>query len=126
MKRPLQVLCAEDNSQIGEVMVCMLENAGHTAIHAPDGVVAWEMLNANLIAFDVLVTDHQMPGFTGLELVQRLREKVFHGRIYVYSAAIKPAEEQAYRRQRVDGIFSKSVGIAEFLRAVEMAPASVS
>jgi CheY-like chemotaxis protein len=120
MKRRLQVLCAKDNSQIGEVMVCILEDAGHTAIHATDGVVAWEMLNANLMTFDVLVTDHQMPGFTGLELVQRLREKVFNGRIYVYSSRVQPADEEAYRQQRVDGIFSKNLGIEEFLRAVEI------
>ena len=71
--RPLHILCADDNVILGEIMLCLLAREGHWVEQVGDGAKAWDRLSADIDSFDVLVTDHQMPGLTGLELVERLR-----------------------------------------------------
>lgn len=118
---PLHILCAEDDRFFREAVTGLLESAGHQVCAAENGHAAWDILLEKMDHIDVVVTDHKMPGFTGLELVQLLRQTTFRGRIYVYSSLLKPVEEHGYRDLRVDGIFSKNVALAELLRAVEEA-----
>ncbi len=118
---PLHILCAEDDRFFREMVTDLLESAGHKVCAAENGHAAWDILLEKMDRIDVVVTDHRMPGFTGLELVQLLRQTTFRGRIYVYSSLLKPVEEHGYRDLRVDGIFSKNIALAELLRAVEEA-----
>jgi len=118
---PLRILFAEDNRFFRDAVRGLLESAGHQVRAAENGHEAWDILLGEMDRIDVVVTDHQMPGFTGLELVQLLRQTIFRGRIYVYTALLKPAEEQGYLGLRVDGIFSKNIALGELLRAVEEA-----
>ncbi len=116
---PLHILCAEDDRFFREAVTGLLESAGHRVCTAENGHAAWVILLEEMDRIDVVVTDHQMPGFTGLELVQLLRQTTFRGRIYVYTSLLKPAEEHGYRGLRVDGIFSKNIALTELLWAVE-------
>ena len=49
--------------------------------HVRDGLEAWDRLSADIGHFDVLVTDHEMPGLKGGELVELARQAGFAGRI---------------------------------------------
>jgi CheY-like chemotaxis protein len=118
---PLHILCAEDDRFFRDAVTGLLESAGHRVCAAENGPAARDILLEEMDCIDVVVTDHQMPGFTGLELVQLLRQTTFRGRIYVYASLLKPAEEHGYRGLRVDGIFSKNIALTELLRVVENA-----
>jgi two-component system chemotaxis response regulator CheY len=107
--RILKILCAEDHEQICELLKKVLSEAGHEVECVFDGQAAWERLSADLSAFDVLITDHQMPRLSGLGLVQRLRETPFAGRIVVESGNLTPELEEAFRALRVDRIVHKPI-----------------
>ena len=66
------ILVAEDNPALAIVVRFHLERAGFKVTVATDGAEAWELLQAQ--AFDVVVTDQQMPGLSGAELCQRMRQ----------------------------------------------------
>ncbi|QDT69047.1 Alkaline phosphatase synthesis transcriptional regulatory protein PhoP [Planctomycetes bacterium MalM25] len=68
---PKLALVAEDNAALRRVIAFTLRNAGFEVTAACDGQVAWE--SAEHEAFDLVVTDQQMPNLNGLELVERLR-----------------------------------------------------
>src|SRR6186713_195069 len=87
--RPLHILYAEDLKQLRDFMGIMLGREGHTVETADDGSIALERLKSDLQAFDLLITDHHMPKMNGLELVRRVRETSFAGRIVVFSSEVR-------------------------------------
>ena len=65
------VLVAEDNAALRRVIAFAMKGCGFEATTAADGVEAWELAEEQ--AFDLVVTDQQMPNMTGLELIEKLR-----------------------------------------------------
>ena len=107
MKRPLRILFAEDNELLGDVMLCLLANIGHWVEHVDDGLRAWDRISQDLSDFDVVVTDHQMPGLKGLELVELLQQANYPGRNIVHSSCLSSDEIETYRRFGVRSIVLK-------------------
>lgn len=66
-----RVLVVEDNPSLRHLLAFRFRLAGFAVRTAPNGDVAWKI--AQTVRFDVVVTDHQMPVMTGLELCERLR-----------------------------------------------------
>jgi signal transduction histidine kinase/CheY-like chemotaxis protein len=69
-----RILVVDDDPLIAMNTVDMLEDLGHTVIRANSGRRALELLETEP-AVDVLMTDHAMPGMTGLELAEIARRK---------------------------------------------------
>ncbi len=66
------VLIAEDDQDIAVILTRLLKRAGHTVLHAPDGVAAFEQAVADRP--DVVLTDLGMPRMDGLELTRAIRQ----------------------------------------------------
>lgn len=118
MTHPLRILCADDNAMLGEMMICLFSRAGHWVEHVESGLDAWEKISADVSNYDVVLTDHQMPGLTGLELVELLRQANFSGRIVVHTSALTAAESDRYRAFGVAEIVIKSAQTDRLLNAV--------
>ncbi len=67
-----RVLVAEDNHESRQTFGHYLRLAGHSFVLASDGQAAWELLNRGG-KFDHIISDYQMPGMDGLELLRRVR-----------------------------------------------------
>ena len=72
---PPRILIADDVPGILEIMVTVLNRAGYRATGVNDGVMAWEALCAD--KFDLLITDHEMPRLSGLDLLRKIRASPF-------------------------------------------------
>ena len=105
----MRILCAEDNEHIAEILKKVLSDAGHEVECVLDGQAAWDRLSVDPSAFDLLITDHQMPRLSGLGLVKKTRATVFSGRIIVESGNLTPEIEKAYLALRVDRIVGKTL-----------------
>ncbi len=101
------VLCADDHEQIGELVKRLLERSGHVVECVSNGQQAWDRIAEDPRHFDVVVTDHQMPGVTGLELAGKLRASGYAGKIIIQSCRLTAAEENAFRALAVDCILCK-------------------
>ena len=71
-KNKKRVLVAEDNAGLAHVMSFNLRALDLEVAVAANGQLAWEMAQAQ--PFDLVVTDHEMPRLTGIELCTRLRQ----------------------------------------------------
>jgi two-component system sensor histidine kinase and response regulator WspE len=64
---------ADDDVHIRDFSDWVLTANGYRADTAADGADAWKALRAR--SYDLLITDHNMPKVTGIELVRTLRSE---------------------------------------------------
>jgi DNA-binding NtrC family response regulator len=66
-----RILVVDDEEQVRGAMVRLLQRLGHEAAGAEDGEAALRHVRAH--STDLVITDMQMPGKSGLELLLELR-----------------------------------------------------
>jgi DNA-binding response OmpR family regulator len=67
----IRILVVDDEPFIREINAKVLAHSGYQVDAAADGDAAWQALNA--ASYDLLITDHNMPKVTGLELLKKVR-----------------------------------------------------
>jgi DNA-binding response OmpR family regulator len=68
---PDHILVVEDDIFFRRLNTEVLLRSGYEVDTAADGAAAWEALQAN--RYNLLITEHEMPNLTGVELVKKLR-----------------------------------------------------
>jgi signal transduction histidine kinase len=71
---PARILFVDDDLLIAGSTVDLLEDLGHQVIEAHSAREALSLLEDGLAA-DLLITDHAMPGMTGIELAREVRRQ---------------------------------------------------
>jgi signal transduction histidine kinase len=71
---PAMILFVDDDLLIAGSTVDLLEDLGHQVIAAHSALEALRLLEDGLAA-DLLITDHAMPGMTGIELAREVRRQ---------------------------------------------------
>lgn len=80
-QKQLNILSVEDDSIIGEMLVIMLQDMGHEAISAENGVEAFELYEEALKSghpFNLIISDLGMEEMDGITLAKKIRE-ITHG-----------------------------------------------
>jgi|GEM_PF-560813 len=116
MNSPLNILLAEDERSVAFAISFALKADGHKIELASDGTEALSELTRKPAAFDLLITDHSMPRMNGVELVERLRDTAFAGKIVVLSAHLSAENRAAYLALGVDMMIPKPFDV-HLLRA---------
>jgi DNA-binding response OmpR family regulator len=111
MTKKLHILAVDDEPAIGECITYALEAPHRKIVVAKDGEDA--LAKAAKEKFDVVITDHRMPRSGGLELVRKLRQRGYDGRIVVLSAHLSPENIGTYEELAVDEIVSKPFDFEE-------------
>jgi CheY-like chemotaxis protein len=111
-------LYADDVRELRDVARISLTREGHGIECVEDGQVALERLLAGMDDFDLLITDHHMPRMNGLQLVTRVRELPFAGKIMIFCSELNPLVGDAYRRLNVDRILYKPVFPSDLRRVL--------
>ncbi|MDF3057556.1 MAG: sensor hybrid histidine kinase [Rariglobus sp.] len=103
----LRVLLVEDSEIVAFATQRMIESFGHEVHCATDGQAAWTELASRPGYHDMVFTDLNLPGVSGVELVRRLREARFGGRVVVYSGYFSSEHEAALTLLSVDALLQK-------------------
>ena len=109
-----RVLLVDDDLHVRSFMDEALHFLGFDVVVAEAAQDALARLDE--ARFDVVMTDHRMPGWEGLDLVRALRDRGFSGRIFVVSGVLTHVERLAYEALRVDGIANKPLTLVELNR----------
>ena len=120
MKKKLCILGVDDEPVICESIAYVLEAPHRKIVVAKDGQEALAL--ATKQKFDVVITDHRMPRSGGLELVRKLREREYTGKIVVLSAHLSPENIGTYEELAVDEVVSKpfdSIELRELIASLE-------
>ncbi|RKG97623.1 response regulator [Corallococcus sp. CA053C] len=79
--RPVRILVAEDDDAMRALLVRTLSRAGYVVVEVEDGYELGDYLammrgqGGTLAPLDLIVSDVRMPGRTGLEALERLRDQ---------------------------------------------------
>ena len=95
----------DDEPVIGESIACLLEAPHRKIAMAGNGQEALEMLAKH--KFDLVINDHRMPRSGGLELVRKLRQRKYTGKIVVLSGHLSPENIGVYEELDIDEVISK-------------------
>jgi CheY-like chemotaxis protein len=71
---PFRILVVDDEQVLCKLVARMLREAGYIVVTACNGEAGWELVSGGADSFDLVVTDNRLPGISGRELVERLRE----------------------------------------------------
>jgi DNA-binding NtrC family response regulator len=79
-----RILIVDDNARARQSMVDVLRHSQHEVLSCSSGREALQLLDHECV--DVIVTDLQMPGMTGLELIRALEARKFDGQVVMVTA----------------------------------------
>ena len=80
-------------------MADLLGRQGYGITTAPDGVLAWRLLQRSSVAYGLVVTDFMMPRMNGIELLEKIRAAYPWIRVVLITGHLE--EEITSRAQRL-------------------------
>ena len=70
---PARVLIVDDDPNTRELYTMVLAGAGYRSDAAENGASAWRLLSNAPDRYALVITDHRMPGLSGIELIRMMR-----------------------------------------------------
>lgn len=113
----MEVLIVEDDPDLGAVITDTLHAAGHLAHLVDDGETGLE--RGSDPSLSALVLDVMLPGFSGFEICQRLREQGVTTPILMLTCRDQEADMLRGFRLGADDYMSKPFSTAELLARLE-------
>jgi DNA-binding response OmpR family regulator len=123
VKQAFRILAVDDNPSITGSMPFIFAAPVYEVTSATDGDDALAKLETSPNGYDVIIVDQKMPNVSGVELVQRIKERGITGRILVLSAHLSHEIRDAYGRMGVQFLMEKPFDVAK-LRSVVNRPAA--
>jgi DNA-binding NtrC family response regulator len=115
-----QVLIVDDEENVRSALRRSLRKSGHTLLFAESAAAALALLEREPV--DVVLSDHLMPGMTGLQLLRQVRQaKPYAGRIMLTGHADLETAMEAIRRGDIDRFLTKPWDDVELRVALDMA-----
>ncbi|HEY3377519.1 MAG TPA: response regulator [Armatimonadota bacterium] len=111
-KAKRHILLVEDDCDVRELLTLTLRENDYQVTAVPDGLQAYVILDGGL-TIHVLVTDYQLPGQYGDELIKRLRS--LPRRIPAVMMSAQPDVAQLARHCDADAAYRKGDAIAGLL-----------
>jgi len=121
-----RVLVVDDHGQARESMTFILRQAGHQVEGVSSAVEALKRLDAE--AYDVIVTDLQMPGMTGLEFIRELDRRKDGAQVVMVTAFATVASaveamrygaldyiEKPFAAERLEELVNRALGRGRLL-----------
>jgi len=113
---------ADDDISIREFVAEVLTVSGYCVDTREDGSAGWEAIVES--AYDLLITDNEMPKFSGLELVQQIRSAGMTLPVVLMSGAIPAEALNQGCLLRLAAVLPKPFTMGELLAVVEKALAA--
>ena len=115
----VRILVVDDEPYIRDLVRETLRLRSFEAAVAANGVEALDLLSRE--RYDVLVTDVQMPGMDGLELLKRVKRAHPHMRVIVLTAYPRQQDISDFLLQGADDFLTKPFRANDLVAAIRKA-----
>jgi CheY-like chemotaxis protein len=117
---PLRIMAVDDDNLVLTTMSAQLEDLGHRVTAVSSAEQALQMLEQGG-RFDLLITDHSMPGMTGSQLAEMLRENLPEMPVVVATGYAEIANDGRQDIPRLHKPFTQEALAVAIVNAVETA-----
>lgn len=114
LKQGLNVLLAEDDADIADLMVMLLSERGIDVTHAKNGAVALQLIEEG--EFDLVLMDLNMPVMDGYQAIEKLRERDDQMPVVVMSASALEDQSHPVASIACDAYLVKPVTVDDILK----------
>ena len=118
------ILIIDDEPMVTDICEMMIRRLGHKVLKAHSGSEGIEIFMANKARIDLIISDFNMPGMNGQEVVDTLRIMGHRVKVLLSSGGLSPAEEKIALFNGFNGFLKKpysmttlSNKIAEILKS---------
>ena len=115
----VNILAVDDETAVSTTIQIVLKRYGYSVDTLHNGQEALARLTGSPGRYQILITDHNMPEMTGIQLLQQLKPTDFRGKIIVLSGYLNLELEEQYRLLGADIILRKPFELHELRQAVE-------
>jgi len=81
-----RILFVDDDAELREIVISQLTGTGYSVDEAEDGIVAIEKLEKE--NFDLVLLDIKMPGKTGLDVLQHIKDRSLSCRVIMLTGVV--------------------------------------
>ena len=114
--RSHRILVVDDETVMRLLMTSVLVGSGFHVDAAEDGAVAWDLLQAK--PYDLVITDHNMPRITGIELVKKLRSAQMTLPVVMVAGSLPTHELAQNPSLQLAATLLKPFALAELVKTV--------
>jgi signal transduction histidine kinase/CheY-like chemotaxis protein len=113
-----RVLCLDDDPTLADVACQMLTGLGYRATAFPDPLVAFAAFAADPDAFQAVLTDNRMPGWTGVEFIRRVTALRPGLPVVLVSGVFDPEDLETVQSVRHGATLAKPYTADQLARAI--------
>jgi len=114
----MNILLAEDQAMIRTALACLLRlEADFNVTEAADGSTALKLLQQQ--HFDLLLTDIEMPGHTGIELAQYVQQQKLATKVVVITTFGRAGYVKRAMAAGVGGFLLKDAPVEQLVQAIQ-------
>jgi CheY-like chemotaxis protein len=119
-ERVARILVVDDQPDVAMSLSRILETWGHRVTTLEDGSSAISRLSASTDEFDVCITDLNMPGATGFDVIRLIRDSNLPIKVIAMGGYLTASVRQDLEKLKVDGIVPKPFSMADIAAAVRV------
>ncbi|PLX78470.1 MAG: DNA-binding response regulator [Desulfuromonas sp.] len=108
-----RILVVEDELHIAQALIFNLEQEGYSVHHTETGEEALALLESG--EFDLVVLDLMLPGISGFDVCQKIRERWERLPVLILTAKGEPQDKVAGLAMGADDYLTKPFSLDEFL-----------
>jgi DNA-binding response OmpR family regulator len=112
-----KILLAEDEEVLRMLVVDTLEDEGYRIDEACDGEEAYNLIKDN--SYDLIILDYMMPVYTGLELIEMIRNDNNQTKIMMLSAKSQTLDQQKVLEAGADYFMTKPFSPMKLIERIE-------
>ena len=114
---PPRILVVDNDRDIRLLNAEVLKHSGYEVDAAEDGAAAWDALYAN--NYDLLISDHEMPKVSGVDLLKKLRAARMELPVIMATGTLSPQELERNPWLRPAATLLKPYTVEELVETVK-------
>lgn len=116
-----RILVVDDCEGSRTLLADLLGMQGYSITTAPDGVLAWRLLQQSWVSYSLVITDFMMPRMNGLELLEKIRAGYPWIKVVLFTGHLEDEITSRAQRMGAFAVLPKPCGLERLHGTIKLA-----